>query len=258
VVARDPSKVVAPVRARPGASSSGHSATLLSKVKTEERKLARRLRRDEGLPLKEIARRLGVAVSSVSLWVRDIELTPEQHDELRRRNPAYNAQLSGTWVQAVRYREKRRMHQNEGRLLARRGDVSFVAGCMLYWAEGAKDRNQLQFSNSDPTMVRFFVEFLRAHFDLRNEDIRITCHLYADHQERQHEIERHWLDTLGLPDRSLRKSVVNVYSKYSKRKRVGNLPYGTCRVVVSRTRVIQTIFGAIQELGGFTREAWLE
>jgi len=38
----------------------------------------------------------------------------------------------------------------------------------------------------------------------------------------------------------------------------GNLPFGTCRVVVSRTWVTQTIFGAIQEIGGFEREAWLE
>jgi hypothetical protein len=134
----------------------------------------------------------------------------------------------------------------------------FVAGCMLYWAEGAKQRNQLQFCNADPVMARFFVDFLKKHFGLRGDDIKITCHLYADHFAKQTEIEQHWLDTLGLPGNSLRKSVVNVYSKYSKRKRVGNLPYGTCRVVVSKTWVIQTIFGAIQEIGGFTREAWLE
>ena len=51
---------------------------------------------------------------------------------------------------------------------------------------------------------------------------------------------------------------MNVYSKYSKRKRVGNLPYGTCRVVVSRTRIVQTIFGAIQEYAGFDRPEWLD
>jgi hypothetical protein len=227
-------------------------------MKTAEREAARRLREEYGLPLKEIARRVGVSVSSVSLWVRDIQLTPEQHAELADRNPIYNAQRSGTWVQAVRHRERRLLHQSEGRKKARAADASFIAGCMLYWAEGAKDRNQLQFSNSDPTMVRYFVDFLRMHFDLREDDIRITCHLYADHQAKQVEIERYWLDTLELPDRSLRKSVVNVYSKYSKRKRAGMLPYGTCRVVVSRTSVVQMIFGAIQEFGGFTRAAWLE
>ncbi|MFL5946030.1 MAG: hypothetical protein ACJ74C_11435 [Gaiellaceae bacterium] len=107
-------------------------------------------------------------------------------------------------------------------------------------------------------MARFFVDFLKKYFGLQPSEIRITCHLYADHLAHQRQIEQRWLDALGLGKESLRKSVVNVYSKYSQRKRVGNLPYGTCRVVVSRTWVAQTIYGAIQELGGFTRDAWLE
>jgi transcriptional regulator with XRE-family HTH domain len=231
---------------------------MFSDVKTRERELARKIRREEGAPINEIARRVGVAKSSVSCWVRDIELTPAQREALLQRNPAFNRQLSGWTKMAARRRAEREAYQEDGRQRARRKEPGFVAGCMLYWAEGAKERNQLQFSNSDPAMARFFVDFVRQNFDLAPDDIRITCNLYADHLEKQTEIERFWLETLGLTPKSLRKSVVNVYSKYSQRKRVGNLPYGTCRVVVSRTWVAQTIFGAIQEIGGFTREAWLE
>ena len=36
------------------------------------------------------------------------------------------------------------------------------------------------------------------------------------------------------------------------------LPYGTVKVAVHDTRLIQMILGGIQEIGGFTREAWLE
>ncbi len=36
------------------------------------------------------------------------------------------------------------------------------------------------------------------------------------------------------------------------------LPYGTCEIAVSRTRVIQAVYGAIQELAGFERPAWAE
>lgn len=231
---------------------------MFSIVKTDERKRARALRRDEGASIKEIAERVGVSKSSVSHWVRDIDLTPEQHAALLLRNPAYNRQRSGVAIHAARRRAEREGFQREGRRRAGAGDLSFVAGCMLYWAEGAKARNQLQFANSDPVMARFFVDFLKKHFDLPPEQIRITCHLYSDHLEKQSEVEQFWLDTLRLPRESLRKSVVNVYSKYSKRKRVGNLPYGTCRVVVSRTWVTQTIYGAIQEIAGFERDAWLE
>jgi IS30 family transposase len=53
-------------------------------------------------------------------------------------------------------------------------------------------------------------------------------------------------------------SLVNVYSHYSKRKRTNMLPYGTCRVVVCRTSLVQTLYGAIQEYASFDRPEWLD
>jgi len=231
---------------------------MFSKMKTEQRELARTIRRLEGAPIKEIARRVGVAPSSVSVWVRDIELTPAQEEELLRRNPAYNRQLSGTAIQAANRRAERVAYQEAGRQLALQRDSCHVAGCMLYWAEGEKDRNALRFYNSDPEMVRFFVFFLKKYFDLRDEEIKISCSLFTDHLQRQREIEQFWLDVAQLSERSLCKSYVNVYSKHSKKKRINRLPYGTVRGTVCRTRIVQSIFGSIQEYAGFDRAAWLE
>jgi transposase-like protein len=225
-------------------------------VKTQERELARQLRREDGASINEIARRTGAAKSSISRWVRDIQLTTEQHEALRL--AAYNGQVKGRTMHAGLRREARKMAQEDGRMRAQQGDAFFVAGCMLYWAEGSKDRNRVEFTNSDPEMVRFFVRFLKTYWNLRDEQIRITCNLFADHVDKQREIEQYWLDLAHLPRRSLRRSTVNVYSKYSKKKRRNRLPYGTCRVSVTRTRVVQAIYGAIREIGGFTRDAWLE
>ena len=232
---------------------------MFSKVKTRERELARKLRREDGLPINEIARRVGVSKSSVSLWVRDIELTGDQIAALRLMNPAYNRQLSGWTKVAERHRANRVAAQESGRALARRCEPLHLAGCMLYWGEGAKGPpNQVCFSNSDPEMVRLFVTSLKEYFEIRDSDIRISCHLFADHLQRQREIERYWLDVAGVPDESLRKSVVNLYSRSSKRKRVNKLPNGTCQVVLSRVLVLQSILGSIQEYAGFERLAWLE
>lgn len=129
---------------------------------------------------------------------------------------------------------------------------------MLYWAEGSKERNVLQFSNSDPAMVRFFVDFLRAELGVDDEQFRLDCSLFADHAERQHEIEAFWLATLALPPSCLRKTTVNRYSKYSQKKRRNKLPYGTVRLCVNSTAVVQHIYGAIQEYGGFDRPEWLD
>ena len=128
---------------------------------------------------------------------------------------------------------------------------------MLYWAEGARSRNAIHFVNSDPAMILFFAEFLRTCFQVPDEKMRIRCNLFADHANHQSEVERFWLSLLGLPETSLCKSAVNVYSKYSQKKRRNKLPYGTCRIAVHDTQLVQHIYGAIQEYAGFEREEWV-
>ena len=54
-------------------------------------------------------------------------------------------------------------------------------GCMLYWAEGTKSRWSASVSNSDSDLLRLFADFLRLHFDVPDESMRIHCHLFADH-----------------------------------------------------------------------------
>jgi predicted transcriptional regulator len=223
-------------------------------MKTVEREEARRLRREEGLSVKELAGLLGVSKSSVSLWVRDIELTNEQRAVLRNRMRTGCA--GSSWVVA-RATERRKQAQRQGREIARCGSALHAAGCMLYWAEGSRNRNAVRFTNSDPEMIRFFARFLRGCFRVPDDRFRVTCNLFADHVARQVEIEQFWLDLLGLPRTCLCKSSVNVYSRYSKKKRRNKLPYGTCRLGVHDTQIVQHIYGAIQEYGGFDRENWL-
>ena len=94
-------------------------------------------------------------------------------------------------------------------------------------------------------MVAFFGRFLRTYYSVADEEFRVDCNLFADHLARQQEIEQFWLDTLDLPRTCLRKSKVNVYSKHSKKKRQNRLPYGTVRVCVHSTQLVQSLYGAI-------------
>jgi IS30 family transposase len=224
-------------------------------VKTDERREARRLRA-LGWSVKEIERELEVARSSVSVWVRDIELGPLERERLIRRSRL------GPYVaarrKATRARDLRSTYQQEGRRRARESDGSYAAGCMLYWAEGSKGRNTVQISNSDPELIAFFARFLRSHFDVEPAAMRLALHLFPDHLATQADIEGVWLGHLGLTRAALTKSQVNVYSKYSQKKRNGKLPYGTAKLSVHSTRIVQTIYGSIQEYGGFDRPAWLD
>jgi hypothetical protein len=224
-------------------------------LKTAEQQQARDLRA-RGWSIGEIERQLGVSRSSVSIWVRDVPLDAGARARLDRRS------MRGPMISAARSRARARAtragYQQEGRLRARTESGEYAAGCMLHWAEGDKTRNAVRFANSDPELLATFARFLRKHFDVADEQMTISCNLFADHCERQAAIERFWLAKLGLPRSQLRKTIVNVYSKHSQKKRQNKLPYGTCKLVVHSTRIQQVIFGSIQEYGGVDRPEWLD
>jgi AcrR family transcriptional regulator len=147
-----------------------------------ERREARRLRREEGMPIKRIAARLGVSPSSVLYWTKDIKLTPEQRAR-NARGPTgpQNPERIARRAQACRRvaRERRLRAQQEGRAAASRKDPLHQAGCMLYWAEGAKGRNQVCLANSDVHMLRFFIRFLRTYFDLDADRFGVRLNVYT-------------------------------------------------------------------------------
>jgi hypothetical protein len=205
------------------------------------------------MPMKRIAARVGVSLSTVSLWVRDIELKPDHRERNRRQE---YAQRASTWSDLNR--AKRRAYQAEGRARARRGDPLHEAGCMLYWAEGAKARNVVCFANSDIAMVRFFIEFLRASFDVPDESFTVRLNVYTGNGLSLEAIEDRWLSELRLPRSCLRGHIINHFPTSSSGQKRNRLPYGVCTLKLYNSRIAQHIYGAIQEYAGFDEPRWLD
>jgi hypothetical protein len=222
-------------------------------AKPYEKREARRLRA-RGVPMKRIAALLGVSPGSVHLWTSDITITDAQLSENRRRGAKVR---SVAW--AERFREVRRGYQDEGRRRAREGDPLHQAGCMLYWAEGTKSRNTVGVSNSDVNLLRFFGQFLRTSFDVKPEDFKVSVNVYLNNGLAIDEIERYWLDALGLPPSCLRKHIIDFKPTSSSGLKRNKLPYGVCQLRVgSSTRIVQHIYGAIQEYADFEEPRWLD
>jgi transposase-like protein len=225
-------------------------------VKPAERLEARRLRADEGASIKTIAARLGVSPSSVAAWTRDIELADEQLSALARANPALNRQRAGTARWSAMCRARRRAWQAEGRALARAGDPLHHAGCMLFWAEGSKERNAATLTNADPGLLLVFRRFLADCYGVPDERLAFSVNCFLGNGLSLEEIEEHWLRALELPRSCLRAGAVNRVSSASRR-RGRTLVHGTGRLTVSSTAIVQSIYGAIQEYAGIDRPEWL-
>ena len=203
--------------------------------------------------MKQIAARLGVSVGSVHLWTKDIEIRPEH---ARRNSARVRIKASRSW--RAKNRARRLAFQEEGREQARSGDPLHRAGCFLYWAEGAKARCTVEFANSDVHMVRFFVRFLRDSLGVPASKIRVNFNVYTGNGLSIEQIERHWLNALELDASCLRGHVVNHFPTSSSGTKRNRLPYGVCFVKVHSTRLVQHIYGAIQEYGCFDEPRWLD
>ena len=208
--------------------------------------------------MREIARIVGVSVSSISLWVRDVPLTAEQEAVLAARDPVRNGQRRGTVNNSRRCRATREAAQEHGRELARRRDPLHVQGCMLYWAEGSKRRNSVTFTNSDAEMVLVFLHFLRTCYAVADDRVSLSVNCFLENGLSVEAIQEWWLERLALPASCLRTPAVNRISAASKRLKGHILPYGTARLVVHSTFVVQSIYGAIQEYAGIERPEWLD
>lgn len=129
---------------------------------------------------------------------------------------------------------------------------------MLYWAEGSKERNSVILANSDSGMVRFFSRFLRTCFDVGPDDFTVRLNVYTSNGLSIRAIEEYWLELLELPRACLRKHSLNHFPTSSSGLKKNRLPYGVCTLRVKKsTRIVQHIFGAIQEYGGFEEPRWL-
>lgn len=226
-------------------------------MKSEKRIKARELR-SQGMAIKKIAEELNVSPSSISLWVRDIALSTEQIEFLKQQNPIFNNQLHGSKVRAEDAREIRLEYQMAGRLQAKKINLLHQAGCMLFWAEGKKNKNTCSFTNSDAEMIKLFIKFLRECFYVTNDKITLTINCYTTNGLSKENIENYWLSILQLDFSSLRKGQENLRPRSATNAvRHHKLLYGVVCLSVNSTEIVQHIYGAIQEYAGFNNNFML-
>lgn len=211
--------------------------------KTE--KIKARALREQGFSIKEIERKLGVRRSSVSVWVRDIELTKLQRKRLSLRGLAVDVM--------ERRRQTRQKHENARRmrfLQAGHADIFsreeldiFMLGVGLFWGEGSKtNRGTIELSNTDPRIIQIFVKFLTAVCGLSRSKLRghvgIHSHLSIE------SAEKYWSGVSGIPRSQFSKTSFQK-SRAGKGER-DPLPYGTFSVAVHVTEARIRLEGWIQ------------
>lgn len=212
---------------------------------------ARKLRR-KGVSVKKIAQYLKVAKSSASIWTRDIVLTVEQLENLRKSSleGAERGRLKNALLQKEKWKKNMEEFKREGIVnIGKLTDREFlVAGLALYWGEGYKKGRRLQFCNSDPKMIKFLLLWLQRCFTISSLDIRCRVGINYIHIKREGIVRKYWSKITGI---SLGQFTKTSFKKVENKKIYENFNnyYGTLSVEVSRpSRFYGKIIGLIEGL----------
>jgi hypothetical protein len=193
--------------------------------------------RKEGLTYKDILSEVAVSKSTLSLWLRDIQLTSLGSRRLSERR--HVAQLKGGAS-----RRKQRIEKTSSIVAASKTQVGslsvrelWLIGLALYWAEGSKEKpystaSGIIFSNSDPAMIRFFVYWLQKC--CRVPKSRIYAHLYIHEYQRNsvRQAKRYWTQQGALSTDQITGVYFKKHNVQTKRHSFKQDYYGTLRVRV--------------------------
>lgn len=170
--------------------------------------------RSKGYSIPEISKELNITKTTVFRHVQGVEILPE---------------FIGTWF-GKRGGSKKRKLQKEKKALEEAtqliDSLSFKEKILivsaLYWAEGSK--KDFGLSNTDPVLIKVFMELLKDVFDVKEQEFRISVRIYED-LDRDNCL-RFWSGITGIPV----KEFVSVNVLQGKKR--GKLLYGMCRIRV--------------------------
>jgi len=184
----------------------------------------------------EIKDKLGVSKSTLSYWLKDYPLSDNRVLELRQKGWKKGEASREKYRNTMREKKETKRivvyEQERKRLCSLSDETLYVAGLMLYSAEGGKkDMYRITLANTDPAIILFFVKWLDMFFGIESEKLRFQLHLYENMNISKE--EKFWENTLG----NIKKS--QFYKTQIRSLKKGSFTYegshghGTCSIFVS-------------------------
>lgn len=198
-------------------------------MKLEEKKQAIKFRK-QGMAMGEIAKKLEVAKSSISYWVRDVKITKQQRAQLNANGHSVDAIEKRRIARLANTQKRRELIRQTAR--AEVPDLItqplWCIGVALYWGEGGKTQQTARISNADASVIRTMMRFFREICGVSEEQFRGHVHTFA--HANIVETVKYWSGVSGIPPTRFFKTYCKP-SSASKQKR-DSLPNGTLQIYV--------------------------
>lgn len=221
----------------------------------KDKQLAIALRKT-GLSYNQITHKLKIPKSTLSTWLKNINLKPDAQAKINsrvnatsvaaliKRNKKQTVIAKETAIKLIKKSKKNFKNNVENKL--------FLTAVCLYWAEGYKKGAQgskykaIDFTNSDATMIKLMLKFFMEFCKVKKEKLRIQ--IIAHNNIDINRAIKYWQKITGLKQRQFQKSSLPP-KKISKNPRRNNtLPYGTIHLRISDVNLFHTMIGWIEGL----------
>ena len=211
--------------------------------------------RKKGKSYSQIQQVLPIAKSTLSYWLKDIELTMEAQQKILMRAAVTStrALIRRNKNQTVLAEERARIIRSEAiqEVAMHMKDPLFVMGVALYWAEGYRRGANgskwkcVDFTNADPEMIHVMMRFFRkfCSVDESKFKVQLIAHPNVD---MQNAVE-YWSLVTGIPPSQFIRTCTSL-SIRSSQKRKNNLTYGTVHIRVYDVKLFFRIIGWIDGL----------
>ena len=212
----------------------------------EDKFKAQALRR-QGLSYREILQTISVSKSTISLWCKDIGLTEKQ--KLRLLKKKQFGQRKGSLIAAENKRRDRieRTERIKGEARKTLGKLNnrdrFVTGIALYAAEGNKSDGKAGFSNADPKLIKFMMDWFLIFAKVPIEKMRGAIWLHEGLSEKKS--KKFWSDLIDLPLSQFNKTYIAKVKSDSKKIRKNIHQYGVFQIRFSDSAIHRRIMGWI-------------
>lgn len=217
--------------------------------------------RKEGYSYSEILKRVPVARSTLSLWLRSVGLTKRQKQRLTDKKIASIRRGWKAWREKRVSRTKELIQEatREVQSIPIDRHTLLLIGSTLYWAEGSKEKDYrpsqgIVFNNSDPKMIRVFMKWLRDCLGISQDRLVFDIYLHDSHRQRLEEIRSYWARVVKISIEKFDKIYFKRHLVQTKRKNTGAGYFGLLRVRVSKStdlnrRISGWIEGIYQQCG---------
>ena len=130
--------------------------------------------RKRGISYSEIENRIHIPKSTLSYWLKNIKLTPEQTKKLNdkrtevvKANALKKVSRTSRMIEEVKKSSSRDIKEISKKEL-------WLMGVVLYWRNGNKSdlKKGVHFSSSDPDMIKLFLKWLLEIGGIKNEEIK--------------------------------------------------------------------------------------